>query len=65
MEFGEQAPGIFLYAKYALFLPKRVAYPLMDCCLGGGVPMGLISRDELKEKLDRGDDLRLVMVLED
>ena len=27
--------------------------------------MELISRDELKEKLDPGDDLRLVMVLED
>lgn len=25
--------------------------------------MNLISRDELKEKLDRGDDFRLVMVL--
>ncbi len=27
--------------------------------------MELISRDELKEKLDRGDGLKLVMVLED
>ena len=27
--------------------------------------MNLISRDELKEKLDRGDDLKLAMVLGD
>ncbi len=27
--------------------------------------MELISRDELKEKLDRGDEFKLVMVLED
>jgi hypothetical protein len=27
--------------------------------------MELISRDELKEKLDRGDDFKLVMVLEE
>jgi rhodanese-related sulfurtransferase len=27
--------------------------------------MNLISRDELKEKLDRGDDFKLVMVLGD
>ena len=27
--------------------------------------MGLISREELKEKLDRGDDFKLVMTLGD
>lgn len=27
--------------------------------------MNLISREELKEKLDRGDDFKLVMVLGD